>query len=121
MRGQSIFQAITFKNVIFVLISAFILLQVGFKLSSQWFGTQDSRFGWIFQIIILGFALVVMYLFIVKKEASLTKKDFFVLLFLLGLLGAAFFLLPKYIPEIFVFDFPNSKEQISGFIQSIAG
>lgn len=121
MKGQSIFQAITFKNVIFVVVSVFILLQVGFKISSQWFGTMDMRFGFVFQIMIISFALILMYLFIVKKEASLAKKDFFVLLFLLGVLGAMFFFLPRYIPEIFAFDFPNSKEQIGNFMQSIAG
>lgn len=118
---KQIFAKITMTQVLLMFILFFIIVQVLFKISSKLFHTMDIRFGWVFLAIIVAFGLTLLYTAIVKKEASLNKRDLFVLIILSVALILLFLVLPKYIPEIFSFDFPIARQQITDFTQSIIG
>lgn len=116
---KRLFSGITTTHIFLVIIFSFILIQIIAKISHELFGTLDLRLGFIFLLLVVFFALALMFMMVVKKKADLTKKDFFVLLILLGILILLFLALPKFIPEIFAFDFPESRQQFSDFVQSI--
>ena len=122
--SKNIFKNITLGQVFFVILFAFIFIQVIAKLGSNWFPSWDLRLGFVFQLIVVGFGITLMYMFIVKKRAELEKKDVLVLLLFIGILIAIFFALPKFMPEIFSITFPHANEQIQSFggnLQSIMG
>jgi len=111
------FGNVTAGQVFGVILFAFIFIQIMAKILGKWFPSLDARFGFGFQLVIVGFALYLMYAFIVTKKADINKKDFFVLLFMMGILTAIFFYLPKFLPEIFTFT--NGNEQIQSFVGQI--
>jgi len=107
---------ITFGQIAGVIFGVFVLIQILFKISHKLFNTADQRFGWVFQFGLIALLVILLYIFIVTKKADLSKKDFFVLVFLGGAVLALTIFLPKFLPEIFSITFPTGTEQLQSFI-----
>lgn len=105
---------VTMAQVFAVVLFGFISIQILAKIFGKWFHILDIRIGWIFQMIIISFVIYLMFVFIVKKQATLEKKDLLILIIMIGILMALFFYLPKFLPEIFTFTTGN--EQIQSFL-----
>lgn len=95
-----------FRNLSLASIFIFFILILVFTaiisyLLNQWFGTKLVLIGRPLQVLIVAVAIIFAFLLIVKRQGSYDRKDVVITLFVLGILAAAFYYLPKFLPEFF--------------------
>lgn len=98
---RRLFEDITVGNLFIVIGAGIILFQIGAKLSTILFKTQDIRLGWVFLLIIGFFAIVIPFMAFVRKGGSLDKEDYIAIIFLEVILIALLIYLKQIVPEIF--------------------
>lgn len=106
---------ITFGQVISIVVFGLVFLQIVSKILGNWWSSWDLRLGFAFQLMVVGLAVILFFMVIVRKKAELQKKDFLTLLVLTGILLAFTLLLPRFLPEIFSL-FPTGENQIMSLI-----
>ena len=98
---RNLSQDINVGNIFVVIGAGLILFQIGAKISTIVFKTQDVRLGWIFLLIIGFFAIIVPFMAFVRKGGSLDKEDYIAIIFLELILIVLLVYLKQVIPEVF--------------------
>lgn len=117
---RNIFEDITVGNIFIVIGAGLILFQIGAKISTILFKTQDIRLGWVFLLIIGFFAIMIPFMAYVRRGGTLDKQDYIAIIFLEVILIVLLIYLKQIVPEIFATLPPAVNE---GFrqIQSVIG
>lgn len=98
---RRLFEDINVGNIFIVIGAGLILFQIGAKLSTILFKTQDIRLGWVFLLIIGFFAIVIPFMAFVRRGGSLDKEDYIAIIFLEVVLVALLIYLKQIVPEVF--------------------
>ena len=116
------FRDISVGNIFVVLGAGLILFQVGAKLSTALFKTQDIRLGWAFLLIIGFFAVVIPFVAFIK-EGRLERNDYITIAIIEAILVFSMIYAKNIFPEIFS-SLPSSEGLVNeGFrqLQSVVG
>lgn len=98
---RRLFEDINVGNIFIVIGAGLILFQIGAKLSTALFKTQDLRLGWVFLLIIGFFAIVIPFMAFVRRGGTLDKEDYIAIIFLEVVLVALLVYLKQIVPEVF--------------------
>lgn len=118
--GSSWFKDLTLRNVALAFIAGFFLIQVGSLVISSLFPSIEIfKGGPIVLVILLGIAVMSLFILGIRYDQLDNKKNLIFVVLIFGLLVAAYYFLPKYVPQIFSANPINSN--IRSVIFSIFG
>lgn len=92
---------ISLVGIVSVLFLALILTYFGNFLLNQLFGTKILQIGQPLRFLILGASLMVAFMLLITKRASLDRMDIFTIILLGVGSGLLYYYLPAILPEIF--------------------
>lgn len=111
---------LSFRNVALAFIAGFFLLQIGSLVISALFPSLGLfKGGPIVLVILLGIAIMSLFILGIRFDQLDYKRNLIFVILIFGLLIAAYYFLPQYVPQIFSANSLN--EVIRSTISSILG
>lgn len=116
------FRDISVGNIFVVIGAGLIVFQIGAKISTAIFKTQDIRLGWAFFLMIGFFAVIIPFVAFIK-HSRLEREDYITIAIIEGILIFSMLVGKNVFPEIFA-SLPSSEGLVGeGFkqLQSVIG